>query len=496
MVCEPDAASWRGDLCVLLATPSQIAQRSFGGDANAATAELACSLLEENPEFDGKKAGLSLSARAPPGSPAKSLTIVGIGEGVSPDARVLGDSVASALADSKAVSALVSGRSLDGEVGEGILSRVFTELYRDTRFAAATDSGVQGKSNTLKSVPPISEITIVAPSVDASRSAGLASGVRLAKDLVGAPANFCTPSVLAGVASEIATDDSMSLKILERKDCEDAGMGAYLGVARGSKEPPKFIHLTYTPPGAVKKTVALVGKGLTFDSGGYNLKVGAGAMIELMKFDMGGAAAVLGAAQAISRLQPSEVAVHFIVAACENMVSGDAVRPGDVLEASNGTTIEVINTDAEGRLTLADALHYASGLDTDGVVDLATLTGACVVALGNDYAGLYASSDALAKELQASAGRAGEGLWQMPLADEYREDIKSSIADLKNVGGREGGSITAALFLQEFVGKQTPWAHIDMAGPVWNYKINGSTGYGVSTLVDWVQRGAPTGPSE
>lgn len=231
-----------------------------------------------------------------------------------------------------------------------------------------------------------------------------------------------------------------------------------------------------------------MGKGLTFDSGGYNLKVGAGSMIELMKFDMGGCSAVLGAAKALSQLQPSGVEVHFITAICENMVSAEAMRPGDVLAASNGKTIEVLNTDAEGRLTLADALVYADNLKPHAIVDLATLTGACVVGLGDQMAALYANDDGLSEELTSAAQRTGEGIWRMPLHQDYKSQIKGTLADLANIGaaGRGGGSITAALFLQEFVGKETKWAHIDMAGPVWDTEKAQPTGYGVKLLVDYV----------
>lgn len=252
--------------------------------------------------------------------------------------------------------------------------------------------------------------------------------------------------------------------------------------------PPQFIHLTYRPEGADENTpkLALIGKGLTFDSGGYNLKAGAGSMIELMKFDMGGCAAVLGCAKAISQLRPKNVEVHFISAVCENMVSAEAMRPGDILIASNGKTIEVLNTDAEGRLTLADALVYAekkTGAST--IIDLATLTGASIVALGEKVAALYSSDDGLKNEILAAAKRADESIWSMPLESAYKDMIKSSIADLKNIGGKGGGSITAALFLQEFVEKAR-WAHIDMAGPVWDSSANKATGYGVKLLVDFV----------
>jgi leucyl aminopeptidase len=236
--------------------------------------------------------------------------------------------------------------------------------------------------------------------------------------------------------------------------------------------------------------VVLVGKGLTFDSGGYNLKVGA-AQIDMMKFDMGGSAAVLGAMRSIAELRPKGVEVHMLVASCENMINGSAVHPGDIVTASNGTTIEINNTDAEGRLTLADALVYASELEPDAIVDLATLTGACVIALGDEIAGLWTGDDSLANSIEGAAKDAGEGIWRMPMHQAYRKGLKSLLADLKNTGPRPGGSITAALFLKEFVKSSIPWAHIDIAGTVWSDKGRGmdpagATGYGVRTLVNWV----------
>jgi leucyl aminopeptidase len=269
-------------------------------------------------------------------------------------------------------------------------------------------------------------------------------------------------------------------------------------VAQGSDLPPKFIHLTYRPVGGASRRVALVGKGLTFDSGGYNLKT-AGSQIEMMKYDMGGSAAVLGTARAIGELRPEGVEVHVIVAACENMISGGAVHPGDILTASNGKTIEINNTDAEGRLTLADALVYACNLDPDAVVDLATLTGACVIALGEEMAGLWSCNDGLARALQSAGAAGGEALWPMPLRSSYKTGLKSPVADLKNTGPRPGGAITAALFLQDFVTKGRPWAHIDIAGTVWSEKGRGldpagATGFGVRTLVNWICAGAPVTP--
>ena len=283
----------------------------------------------------------------------------------------------------------------------------------------------------------------------------------------------------------------MSVKVLEREDCAAMGMGLYLGVDACSEEPPKFIHLTYTPPGTADPSslpqVGIVGKGLTFDSGGYNIKAGAGSMIDMMKFDMGGSAATIGAAAAIAGIRPAGVVAHFIVASCENMVAGVGMRPGDILKASNGKTVEVNNTDAEGRLTLADALVYAQKIaKVEACIDIATLTGACMVALGPSVAGMYSTTDAMAGLVQAAANDGGEKIWRMPLEQSYTEQLKSSYADMKNTGTRYGGSITAALFLKEFIEEGVDWAHIDMAGPVWDSKADSATGYGVSTLATWV----------
>ena len=318
-------------------------------------------------------------------------------------------------------------------------------------------------------------------------SSHISSGVALCKDLVNAPPNSKTPVAVAAVAQKIADDHDIDITILEQEECEKLGMGAYLGVQSGSMYPPKFVHMHYRPKNAGKNTpvVALVGKGLTFDSGGYNLKAGGGSMIELMKFDMGGCGAVLGAAKAIAQLKPQNVEVHFITALCENMISSEAMKPGDVLTASNGKTIEVLNTDAEGRLTLADALVYAEKTGADTIIDLATLTGACIVALGDKYSAFYTRDDGLRQDIEDAAKRSDELLWNLPLADEYKERIKAPLADLKNIGGPGAGSITAALFLEEFVEK-AKWAHIDMAGPVWNKGTSSPTGYGVKLLVDYL----------
>ena len=319
----------------------------------------------------------------------------------------------------------------------------------------------------------------------------ICEGVELARRLVAAPPNSLTPLEMSIQASKIAKDHGLEIKILEKNECEDLGMGAYLAVAKGSDLEPKFIHLTLKSKSPVKEKIALVGKGLTFDSGGYNLKVGA-SQIEMMKYDMGGSAAVLGAAKALGAIKPDGLEIHFIVAACENMINGSAVHPGDVIKASNGKTIEINNTDAEGRLTLADALTYASNLKPDSIIDLATLTGAIVVALGNDVAGFWTNNNMMAKDLKTASSQAGEELWQMPLQKSYKDGLKSHIADMKNTGPRAGGSITAALFLEEFFDKNIKWAHIDIAGTCWTDKNkgihpSGATGFGVKTLVQWIK---------
>jgi leucyl aminopeptidase len=360
-------------------------------------------------------------------------------------------------------------------------------LYSDQRFRSEPEPKPKPAEVTLLGLPAEAEAALA--SLD-----GLCAGVELARELVAAPPNIATPAALAAIAATIATDFGLELKVLERADCEALGMGAYLGVAQGSDLPPKFIHLTYRPASPTRR-VALVGKGLTFDSGGYNLKV-AGSQIDMMKYDMGGSAAVLGAMRAIAQIRPAGVEVHTIVASCENMISGGAIHPGDILTASNGKTIEINNTDAEGRLTLADALVYAAKLEPDAIVDLATLTGACVIALGEEIAGLWSNTDGLAEALLAAGQAEGEAFWRMPLRASYKEGLKSSLADLKNTGPRPGGSITAALFLQDFLPKALPWAHLDIAGTVWSDKGRGAdpagaTGFGVRTLVHWVRAGAP-----
>ncbi|MBI4637318.1 MAG: leucyl aminopeptidase [Candidatus Rokubacteria bacterium] len=347
-----------------------------------------------------------------------------------------------------------------------------------------------------KTEKAVEELRVAQP--DARRAREVADGVRLgetfaratwfARDLINAPANEVHPGHLARVAAEVAREARLRVRVYERGECRRMGMGAFLGVAAGSDRPPKFIHLSWVPAGRRRRRVVLIGKGITFDSGGLNLKSTDGML--RMKDDMSGAAAVLAVMRALPRLGPP-VEVHGLVAAAENMPSGKAIRPGDVLRAMNDTTIEVGNTDAEGRLTLADALCYAvKNVKPDEIIDVATLTGACVVALGPLCSGLLANDQGLADRLLASAEASGERLWQLPLIDEYREHLKSEVADLNNVGPRGGGAITAGLFLKEFAG-DVPWAHLDIAGPAFTEKDlplgpKGATGVPVRTLLTYL----------
>ena len=313
---------------------------------------------------------------------------------------------------------------------------------------------------------------------------GLALAVNLARTLTNEPPNVCTPQRLADAAADIAKAPNFSLTVFDEQALADKKMGGIVAVGQGSSRPPRLIHLTYAPPGAdPKAAIALVGKGLTFDSGGLNVKTAKG-MVE-MYIDMGGAAAVLGAMRAVAELQPGLV-VHGIVGAAENMPDGNSYRPSDVLTMYSGKTVEVLNTDAEGRLVLADCLTYAIELKPRGVVDLATLTGACMVALGPYYAGLFSDDDAFAEQVLGAGRAAAENLWRLPLDPKLAKTLESKRADITNLGGPYGGAITAAQFLQNFKG-DTPWVHLDIAGAVLAEKDDGhiragGTGFGVLTL--------------
>lgn len=305
------------------------------------------------------------------------------------------------------------------------------------------------------------------------------------RDLANTPAQIATPQKLAQIASKL---EGIETKVFNKEEIARMGMGAYLAVGQGSVNPPEFIHMKYTGKN-VKKKIALIGKGICFDSGGLDIKP-ASSMLT-MKDDMSGASCILGVMKALTKLQP-DIEVHGLIAACENMPSGSSYKPGDILTAKNGKTIEVDNTDAEGRLTLADALCYACELNVDEVIDIATLTGACVVALGSHISGIMGNDDELIERLIETGKETGEKLWKLPMDREYFDSLKSDIADMKNTGTRMGGASIAGVFLQEFV-KATKWAHIDIAGTAYIEKpqkefIAGSTGAGVRTLLNYITK--------
>jgi leucyl aminopeptidase len=320
------------------------------------------------------------------------------------------------------------------------------------------------------------------------RAKVLAKAISRARDWVNEPGNKLPPKALALEAKKLAKEHGLQAKIIEGKDLIKENMNLFLSVAHGStKNPPAFIHLSYKPKAKSSRKVFLVGKGVMFDTGGISLKP-SGSMMT-MKMDMGGASAVLATIAALAELK-AKVEVHAIVAATENMPDGDATRPGDIVTGRNGTTVEILNTDAEGRLTLADALTYSVDKGATEIIDLATLTGACITALGEQTAALYSDHEELRQGLLDASDRGGEQLWHMPLNPSLKKKIKSPVADLKNIGGGGGGSITAALFLQEFT-ENVPWAHLDIAGPAFGdeergHISKGGRGFGVGTLVEYL----------
>jgi leucyl aminopeptidase len=325
---------------------------------------------------------------------------------------------------------------------------------------------------------------------DVTLGQGIAAGVNLSRDLSNEPPNVLTPAALATAAQAAAKEHGFQIQVFDFKEIKRRGMQLLQAVGQGSIHEPRFVHMSYVPPGKAKKKYVFVGKGITFDSGGISIKPAAG--MGEMKHDMSGAGNMVGLMVSLAALAP-KVEVHAILAAAENMPDGNAYRPGDVWGSLDGKSVEIINTDAEGRLILADALAYAKELEPDLIVDNATLTGAMVVALGATYTGYFASNDDTARLFADAVKESGELMWRMPLIEELKDQLKSDVADLKHTGDRFGGSITAALFLREFIGDTKNWVHADIAGPAtadratgWNPK--GSTGHGVLTFLSLVER--------
>ena len=317
--------------------------------------------------------------------------------------------------------------------------------------------------------------------VDTALHAGdaIAEGIAFAKDLGNTPPNVCTPAFLAEAARKIGKSHGLKIEVLEQKDMETLGMGSFLSVSKGSRNPPKFIILQHSGGKKGEKPAVLVGKGITFDTGGISIKPAPD--MDEMKYDMSGAGSVLGTMKAIA-LMKLPLNVIGLVPTCENMPDGNATRPGDIVKSMSGQTIEILNTDAEGRLILCDALTYAERYLPSAVVDIATLTGACVIALGHVASGMYANKDALAQELVKAGDNAHDKVWHMPLWDDYQEQLRSNFADMANIGGRPAGSVTAACFLSRFA-KQFDWAHLDVAGTAYKSgREKGSTGRPVGLL--------------
>ncbi|HET7794066.1 MAG TPA: leucyl aminopeptidase [Rhizobacter sp.] len=373
-------------------------------------------------------------------------------------------------------------------VGSGELD----DRYAEAAATAAAEATYQYR-HTKPSAPPASslnKLTLVCNKTQAksvqvglTRGQAVAAGVTLARECGNRPGNHCTPTYLAEQARKLGKTYDLKVEVLDRKEVEKLGMGAFLAVAQGSHEPLRFIVARYNGAAKTQAPVVLVGKGITFDTGGISLKPG--AEMDEMKFDMGGAASVLGTLRAVAELKP-KLNLICVIPTCENMPDGRAIKPGDVVTSMSGQTIEILNTDAEGRLILCDALTYVERFKPAVVVDVATLTGACVVALGHHNSGLFSPDDALANELLAASQTALDPLWRLPLDDEYAEGLKSNFADVGNVGPRPGGAITAAIFLKRFTAKYR-WAHIDIAGTAWKSGgAKGATGRPVPLLTHFV----------
>lgn len=435
--------------------------------------ELANTYAVEKDNFEGKF-GQTYLLHTLGKIPADKILIVGFGKKDGFDANKMTSAVAKAVKKLQQIHAKEACFDFDVMCDYG-KSAVIGALIADYAF---------DKYKTEK-VTRVEKITFGKFS-EAAVNEGIIFGeaMKVTRDLANEPAAYATPAKLAEVAKSL---EGITTEIYDKDEIERMGMGAYLAVAKGSIQPPKFIHMKYsgiTP----KKKIAIIGKGLCFDSGGMDLKPPASMLT--MRDDMSGAACVLGVMSAIAKLKP-EIEVHGIIAACENMPGNNAYKPGDILTAKNGKTIEVDNTDAEGRLTLADALCYASELGVDEVIDIATLTGACMVALGTVASGIMGNDEDMISRLIHTAKESGEKFWELPMYPEYMNSLKSDIADMKNTGSRNGGASAAGVFLQEFV-SGVKWCHIDIAGTAFLEKpqsefISGATGVGVRTLLNYLK---------
>ena len=441
-------------------------------------------------DFEGKLTS-TLLLPAIEGIAARRVLLLGLGKPAEFGARQLRDAVRAAvraLGESGAEDALfyvaelhVQGRSagwnaLQFATAAGDASYRFDALKskNNQRRRLRLGLGVMGKPNR-------------AVAAGLAQGSALAHGMSLAKDLGNLPSNICTPSYLARTATELAKQYKLRCQVLDHAEMEKLRMGALLAVTKGSREPPKFIVLHYQGGDKKAKPIALVGKGITFDTGGISIKPS--AEMDEMKYDMSGAGSVLGTIKAVAQME-LPINVVGVIPSCENMPDGTAIKPGDIVTSMSGQTIEILNTDAEGRLILCDALTYVERFEPAAVIDIATLTGACVIALGAVASGLYANDEQLAEHLLAAGQESGDRAWRMPLWDDYQEQIKSPFADMANIGGRPAGSVTAACFLARFT-ENYRWAHLDIAGTAWRSgKDKGSTARPVPMLTTFLMQRA------
>jgi leucyl aminopeptidase len=442
--------------------------------------------------FEGKP-GQSLTLHTHGKLGAKRVTLLGLGKAASfeaADARHLAARAAKVAGTSNAKTfALVAPAGKDDErFLQLFLEGAALGRYKFGRYLTSEDAK---RPDSVEAFTLVTSAKAEAFARAARRAEIVAAAVAKARDFINEPAGWMTPRRMEEEARALAKAHGLTIDVLGPEKCRELGMGMFLAVSQGSVEEPRFIHLTYKPAGTPKKKVALVGKGVTFDSGGLSLKPNDG-MLD-MKVDMSGSAAVIAAIAAIAQVG-SPYEVHAYAALTENMPSGSSYKLGDVLKSMAGKTVEINNTDAEGRLTLGDAITYALKQKPDEIFDFATLTGACVVALGPNTAGVMGNNEDLSKAWLAAAKSAGEDMWPLPLPPKLRDQLKSEIADMRNTGERWGGALTAGLFLKEFVG-ETPWVHVDIAGPASadkdsGYISKGGVGFAVSTMVEYL---APRG---
>ena len=440
------------------------------------------------------KTGTTLLLHNVAGISCERVLLVGLGTQADFGAKQYREAVAAsvrALNASGAADAELHLTTLDVE-GHDLAWRVQQAVsiaeetvYRFDAMKSRKDESNRGLKQIVLAVASRGETRSAAQGLE--HGVALAKGMGLTKDLGNLPPNVCTPAYLASQAREIGKRYKMKVQVFGREDMEKMGMGALLAVARGAHEPPKFIVVEHRGGRKEGKPVVLVGKGITFDTGGISIKPAAD--MDEMKFDMSGAGSVLGTLKAVGEMKLA-LNVVGLISATENMPGGQATRPGDIVKSMSGQTVEILNTDAEGRLVLCDALTYAERYEPAAVIDIATLTGACVVALGHVASGLFANDDDLAQEMLRAADAAYDRVWRMPLWDDYQEQLKSNFADFANIGGRPAGSVTAACFLARFA-RKFKWAHLDIAGTAWRSgKEKGATARPVPLLTEFLVRRA------